>query len=809
MWNDLKFAVRQLRKAPAFALTAILTLAIGIGANTAIFSVMDAIVLRPLAVPDLNRVVTMYEAQGHNPSGDWPATSLGNYEDWARQSRSFESLAIRSNESLTLTGAGEAAHVQAAAVSPNFFDLLRSRPLVGRVFLPEEATPGRDGEVVLSYGYWQSHFGGDAAVIGRHVELNGRASTVVGVMPKNFGYPSDAELFLPLAATPQQMQNRTGREYFVIGRLRPGVSVAAAQAEMNGIAARLAKMYPATNLGWDLHVTPLLDNVNGSLTPLYMRMIMGATIFVLLIVCANLANLQFARGLGRHNEMAVRTALGAQRYRLLRQLLAESVLLGLVGAAVGLLLAKLDLKFLIDTMPPLIARYVAGWSHISLNGRVLAVSIALAVGAGMVSGLAPSLEALRLNLVDQLKAGGRTSTGSKRTHRLRNIFVVAQIALAVALVVGATLMVKGLDSMFHRSDKYGPKRVLTFNVTLPAEHYGTAQKESEWYARSLDRIQSLPGVKTAVITTDLPEGNDGTWDDSFKIDNRPVVPGQIQNAARLAVSPGYFNALGIPVVEGRGFTSSDGLDTTPVVIVSRKFAAQYFPGTSALGHKIRLGVERNNDNPLVTIVGIADDVQYQWTDSSAEPAIYLNAMQIPPDSAKYAVLTQGDPLAIAPEVRRALASLDSALPLDAMQTYAEYVREGLIGLTNASDMMAVDAVIALLLAGIGIFGVMANLVGERRREIGVRLTMGASRNDVQRMFLRRAGTLAGVGIAIGIVMAALLARAMANLLFGVRPGDIVVFVTTIVAIAGIALLSAYLPARRAAGVDPVESLRSE
>jgi len=809
MLNDLRFALRQLRKSPAFAITAVLTLAIGIGANTAIFSVMDAIVLRPLAVPDMNRVVTVYEAQGQDPTGDWPATSLGNYEDWARQSRSFENLAVRTGEDLTLTGAGDAARVRAAAVSPNFFDLLRSHPLMGRVFLPDESQPGRDGEVVLSYGYWQRHFGGDAGIVGRHVELNGRACAIVGVMPKNFGFPSDAELFLPLAATPKQMQDRTDRRYLVIGRLKRGVSVGAAQAEMKGIAARLAKAYPATNLGWNLHVTPLLDNVNGTLTPLYMRMIMGATIFVLLIVCANLANLQFARGLGRHNEMAVRTALGAQRYRLLRQLLAESVLLGLVGAAVGLLLAKLDLQFLVDTMPPLIARYVAGWSHIELNGRVLAISLALAVGAGLVSGLAPSLESLRLNLVDQLKAGGRTSTGSKRTHRLRNIFVVAQIALAVALVVGATLMVKGLDSMFHRSDKYRPRHVLTFNVTLPAEHYGTAQKEAEWYARSLDKIQSLPGVKSAVITSGLPEGNDGIWDDSFKIDNQPVVPGKIQTAARMAVSPGYFSALGIPVVDGRAFTNSDGLNTTSVAIVSRKFAAQYFPGTSALGHKIRLGVERNSNNPLVTIIGIADDVQYQWTDSSAEPAIYLNAMQIPPDSARYAVLTDGDPLSLAPDVRRALGSLDPALPLDAMQTYAEYVREGLIGLTNASDMMGADAVIALLLAAIGIFGLMANLVGERRREIGVRLTMGASRQDVKRMFLRRAGILCGVGITIGIVMAAVLARAMANLLFGVRPGDIAVFVTTVVSIAGIALLSAYLPARRASLVDPVESLRND
>jgi predicted permease len=354
--NDLKFAVRQLRKSPAFAVTAILTLAIGIGANTAIFSTMDAIVFRPLAIPDMNRVVTIYDAQ--NNADDYPATTLGNYTDWVRQSRSFQDIAVHANESLTLTGAGEAAHVKAAAVSPNFFGLLRIEPLTGRAFRADEAQPGRDGEALLSYSFWRRHFGGDPDAVGRRIELDDRAYTVIGVMPETLGYPSDSDLFLPLASTPHQMEDRAAHNYFVIGRLRPGVSVQTAQAEMDAIGTRLAKLYPATNLGWKVKVTPLLDNINGTLTPLYMRMIMAATLFVLLIVCANLANLQFARGLGRRNEMAVRTALGAQRRRLLRQLLAESVLLGLVGAAGGLLLAKLDLQILVSTMPPLIARYI-------------------------------------------------------------------------------------------------------------------------------------------------------------------------------------------------------------------------------------------------------------------------------------------------------------------------------------------------------------------------------------------------------------------------------------------------------------------
>ena len=806
MLNDLKFAIRQLRNSPAFALAAILTLAIGISANVAVFSLMDAIVLRPLAIPDMNRVVTVADTQNNRESIQ---VALGDYEDWARQSRSFEGLAIRTGAYFSLTGQGEAAHVQAAVISPNFFDLLRVQPLVGRTFRAEEAQPGRDAEVVLTYSYWQRQFGGNADVVGRRVELDGRAYTVVGVMPRMLGYPSAADLFVPLAPTAAQMQDRFSRDYLVNGRLRRGVTLQAAQAELQGIAAQLAKTYPATNLGRGVKVQPLLDTINGDLTPLYVQMIMGATVFVLLIVCANVANLQFARGLGRRNEMAVRTALGAQRRRLLRQLLAESVLLGLAGAAGGLLLARIDLQLALHYMPERVARFVAGWGHVSLNGRALALSIALAIVAGIVSGLAPALQALRVNLVEQLKAGGRTATGSAGTHRLRTIFAVVQIAVAVTLVIGAALMAKGMYAMVHRSDVYRPGQVLTFNVNLPEKRYDTPAKQAAWYADSLSRIRALPGVKAAMVTTTLPEGDDGAWEDDYRVDNRPVDPSKRETGSRLAVSAGYFDALHIALVDGRAFNSSDGLNTPPVAIVSRNFAMRNFPGASALGHRIRMGVARNGKEPEATIVGVAEDVQYLWVDPSPEPAIYFDAAQLPPVGVRYAVVTAGDPLTVARAVRRALAAMDRTLPLDAMQTYAGYLHEALVGLMYVVVMLGADAAIALLLAAIGIFGVMANLIGERRREIGVRLTMGASREDVLRMFLRRAGILTGAGLVIGIPAAAGLARMVANLLYGVHPGDLAVFATTTVAIAGIALLAAYLPARRAAQVDPAESLRSE
>ncbi len=808
MFRDLKFAIRQLRKSPAFALAVILSLAIGIGANVVVFSMVDALVLRPLALPNMNRVATLGESRNRSDFYGSQQASFGNYEDWVRQSRSFEGLALRTDIYYDLTGAGDAAHVMAEQVTPNFFHLLRVQPLMGRSFLAEEAQPGRDAEAVLTYALWKSQFGGDPNVVGRHVELDGRAFTVIGVMPRTLTYPSAVDLFVPLAPAPEQTQDRKSRNYYVLARLRSGVTVREAQAEMDGIAARLAKEYPATNQGWGIVVAPLLRNINGDLTPMYMNMIMGATLFVLLIVCANIANLQFARGLGRRNEMAVRTALGAQHARLVRQLLAESVLLGLIGAAAGLLFAHVGIRIAVTAMPARVERLVAGWGRISLNGRALVFSIVLAVAAGIVSGILPAAEALRLNLVDQLKSGGRTATGSGRSHRLRNIFAVAQIALAVALVIGAALMTKGTESLLHRSDIYYPTQVLTFGVHLPQKRYGTSLERSTWYADSVSRIASLPGVKTAALTTALPNG-DQEWNDDFRIDGKPLNPGQVPTASRVAVSAGFFNAFHIAAVEGRLFNSSDGIHTTPVAVVSENFAKQYFPGTNAIGHKIKMGVERNSTEPEVTIVGIVPDIQYLWIDPSAEPTIYLNTAQIPPDSAQYVVVADGDALSVATDVRRVLSTMDPALALDGMESYATYLHDALVGLMYAAVMLAVDAAIALLLAAIGIFGVMANLVGERRREIGVRLAMGANREDVMRMVLGRAAILTGIGLAIGVPLAALLARGVANLLLGVHPGDIAVFGTITGAIAGITLLAAYLPARRAAQVDPMESLRSE
>ena len=802
LWFDVRYAARQLRLSPGFTITAVLTLTLGIGANTAIFSSMDAVVLRPLAVPDLHRVMSLFEQQDRGAND---RTTLANYADWTRQSTAFESLAAYSSTEKNMTGAGDPTRIDAAIASANFFTVMRAKPLLGRVFGNGECQPGRDAVAVLNYGFWQRRFGSDPAIEGRKIELDQRVYTIIGVMPKTMQYPAATDIYLPFAPTPTQLADRTFRNYFVVGRLRDGIAVKQAQAEMRAIADRLAKDYPATNLGWSVRVEPLLDRINGEWTPLYYRLIMGASLFVLLVVCANVANLQLARGVLRRPEIAMRTALGAGRWRIMRQLLTENILLALIGSVGGILFAGAYLHVILITMPARIARYMPGWYSTSLNGRVLVFSLVLAAAAGIVAGLAPALDALRVNPSEQLKAGARSTTGGR--GRLRSLFAVAQIALAVALVIGATLISKGMFALLHLADVYRPDKVLTLSVTLPESRYDTPQKRAAWYSDSLEKVRALPGATHADVTSALPRSDRG-WVRDCEIENRPTVPGKFQSATQLWISQGYFAALHLSIVDGRGFNQGDSLTSVPVAVVSRRFVDLYFPNENPLGHRIRMG-GRNDHEPWMTIVGVAEEANYNLWVQAIDPAVYVSVAQLPPTGTTYAIFTDGNPLALAVPARKALAAIDPTLPLDSVMTWEQSLHESLTGLIYAAVMLVIDAVIALFLSAIGIFGVMANLVGERTREMGVRLAMGARREDVLRLVLRRASWLTAAGIGLGLVMAFGLARLVANLLRGVRPDDPLVFTAITVVIAAVALASSWIPARRAAGIDPMKALRSE
>jgi len=807
--QDLRYAAGQLWKSPGFTIAAVLTLTIGIGANTAIYSSMDAVILHPLAVPQLDHVVTLGEQKEHGDDGlaMLPSVSLANYADWKQQSRSFEDLAVRTSVDMSLTEAGDAAHVRTTLASANFFTVMRTQAVLGRVFGDSECEPGRDSSAVLNYGFWERRFAGDTAVLGRKIVLNQREYTVVGVLPKTMQYPSDADIFLPFAPKPQQWANRGGRDYQVTGRLREGATVKEAQAEMRILGKRLADAYPGTNLGRSIKVEPLLVGINGPYTPLYYRLVLGASLFVLLVVCANVANLQFARGIARRPEIAMRTALGASRSRILRQLLTENMLLGIIGALGGIVFGYAYGRVMLMTMPERVARFMAGWDNTSLNGRVLAFSLLLALGAGLISGIAPAIGALRLNLVDQLKSGSRGTAGPGRKSRLRTVFAVSQIALAVALVIGAALISKGMYRLMHLADSFEPNKMLTFRVTLPLAHYDTPLKQAAWYADSLSKLRALPGVTHAEVTSALPYSDNG-WVQDLALENRPVPLGEFQTATRLPVSAEYFSSLRIPILAGRGFTQSDSMDSLPVAVVSQRFVERYLPGENPIGHRLRMGGSASKE-PWLTIVGVAQETSYAiWTDST-QPAVYISVAQVPPGGITYAVTTTGDPNALAPAAHKALASLDPTLPLDMVMSYEQYLHELLLGLIYAAGSLVFDALIALLLAAIGIFAVMANQVGERSREIGVRLALGARREDVLGMILRRASWLTAAGVGTGLILAYALAHGVASLLRGVRPDDVGVFASITGIIVLVAMAASWLPARRASRIDPMVALRDE
>ena len=800
LWRDIRYAARQLRKSPGFTLTVIATLAIGIGVNVAIFSSMDAVVLRPLAVPALDHVMVVAEQQqrGKEP------VSLADFNDLRRQNRSFEDLAVLQGVDYTLSGAGDAAQISADLVSSSFFSVLRTQAFLGRVFDESECQPGRDAVAVLNYGFWKRHFGVNSRIIGQKIRLDQHDYTIIGVLPRTMQYPPAVDMLLPFAPTPAQLANRADHGYLVIGRLQNGVTLKSAQSEMQLISGRLAKSYPATNQGWTIHIEPLLNEINGDLTPLYYKLIMGATMFVLLVVCANVANLQLARGVARRSEIAMRTALGATRKRIIRQLLTENMLLALTGAALGVAFAAIYLHLTLVLMPARVARYIPGWDNISINGRALAFSVLLAVLSGIVAGLAPCLEALRLRLVDQLRAGSRQSTGRSR---LRSIFAVAQISLAVALVIGAALMAKGMTSMFHQADIYSPEKILTLHPDLPIKRYDTPEKQAQWYTSALERLRSIPGASRVELITALPYTDSG-WQPELTIENRPTTPGKLQTALRIAVSPGYFDAFHISILDGRNFTQGDSVHSVPVAIVSRRFADLYLGGANPIGHRIRFGDGKTHD-PWLTIIGISQEASYGLWENDLPPAVYTSFAQQPLAGSAIVMLTKGDPLSLATPARKALASVDAGVPMDPVQTYRDLIRDNLVGLMYAASMLALDAFIALLLSAIGIFAVMANLVGERTREIGVRLAMGASKEDVLRMIILRASWLTGTGLVIGLALAFALARLVANLLRGVRPDDPVTFATVTIIIVGVALAASWFPARQASRVDPMQALRSE
>src|SRR5215472_641677 len=809
VWQDIRYSGRMLWKHRLATLVSILAFAVGIGVNTAMFSVAEAILLHPAPFESANRIVALVDARPRQ-NIDMNAIAPATYFDWRKEVRSFDRLGAYAWDEINLTGDDHPQKVQAFQISANLFEMLAVQPQLGRGFLSEEEQPGRDQEIILGHALWEQRYASDEHIVGKNIKVDGKNYTVVGVMTKGFDFPMPAEAWVPLAIDAKERERRDSRWLWVLGRLKPGVAFSEASAEMQAIAQREAAAYPDTNKGWELRAMPLAQMMTGDITREYTKLLMGAVAFVLLIACADVANVQFARMAGRANEFAVRTAMGGSRWRVMRQLLTESLLLAAGGAAVGLLMAQWEIQMILSHMPPDVAKFIAGWKTIRLDSNAFLFTLIIVVACGMLSGIAPSLFASRANLADSLKETGRGSTAGRARGRLRGALVVAEISLALVLLVGAGPLVKNFQGLLNVNESYSPRTLLTMNVTLPDTQYAKDATRLAFHEQVLQRLSGSPGVESAAFVTHVPYadgGGVGTY--PFSIEGRPLAErGEVRNAIIETTSPNYFGVMKIGLLAGRLLTDADGGDAAPVAVVSESLARRYFPGENPLGADIKVG-GMDSPRPWMTIVGVVNDVHYSWINKENLPTIYGPFRQAPPYYTTILLRTPGDPSQLISAARAQIAAVDPELPLYNIKPMNRVISESIIGIAYVAAMMAVLGGIALVLASVGVFGVMSYSVSERVHEIGVRMSLGAQTVDIVRMVLRSGMLLTILGLAIGLPIAFALARGLSSVLFGVEATDPFSFIGLPLVLAGVAALASYLPARRAARVDPLVALRYE
>jgi putative ABC transport system permease protein len=810
LMQDLRHSVRGMLRTPVFALTAVIVLALGIGATTAIFSVVDAVLLRPLAYRDSSRLVTIL-MYGNGP------VSAGNYIDWRDQSRSFATMSAAEYWSPNLTGVDSPEHIPGLKVTQDLFPMLGIDPMLGRLFLVGEDKEGADREVILSYRLWQRRFSSDPNVLGKPILLDGNAYVIVGVMPQGFQFApfwaTKAELWIPSAFTSRI--HSSGGSLRIFARLKDDVSVTQARAEMASITARLEQQFPGTNR--NVVLTPLKEKVVGPIeTPLLV--LLGAVAFVLLITCANVAHMLLARAATRQKEVAVRAALGARRGRIIRQFLTESILLGGVGGALGLLMAVLGTHALISLSPANIPRVqtVEIDTHAALF--LLAATILTSVGFGLV----PALQASSVNVNDTLKEGGRGGSEGVHRNRLRSLLVVSEFALALMLLIGAGLMIRTFAALQAVDPGFNPHNVISMVVSVAGSKEAGAGRRGFFYHQLIERVRSLPGVQAAGGINHLPLAGD-VWGWHFGIEGRPKPrPGESPHAVYRMVTPGYFAAMRLPILRGRDVTDTDNETAPGVVLINEQAGRQYWPGEDPIGKRISFDDDTKNPPTWLTIIGIAKDAkQDSWTDK-ATPEAYLAAFQnhdFLGDSGSEAqshmsyitlvARSAGDPAAAAAAMKEAAWSFDRNLAISQVVTM-----DGVVAEANAQPrfemmLLSIFAVVALVLAAVGIYGVISYSASRRTHEIGVRMSLGATRGDVLLLVVRQGMWLAVAGSMAGLAGALLLSRLMAGLLYGVKPTDPVTFAAVAAGLGVVAVLACYIPARRAMRIDPMTALRYE
>jgi putative ABC transport system permease protein len=811
LWQDLRYGARILRKKPGFTLIAAITLALGIGANSAMFGLIDGLLLRPLPFKDMGRlaVVSSTLPQG-GPIGHF-GTPPADFVDFREQQQVFEHLAAHQWAEVNLTGGAEPERVQGYRVTQNLFAALGVNALHGRTFLPEEELAGNDDVVLLSEGLWNRRFAGDKGVVGQRITLNGRGYTVVGVIPDGYEWPIRAELWMPLVMTPELKRERAMHSLDITGLLKPGVTIERAQEEMERIAGRLAERYPNTNLGRGVN----LARMPGGVAEYYLRPLLallgGGVIFVLLIACANVANLQLTRAAGRQKEIAIRAALGAGRLRVIRQLLTESVMLSGAGAALGLLIAPWLIDYAKASVPQEIRVYLPGLRHANIDLRCLVYTMALGLLAGIIAGLAPAFQASKTDLYNTLNEGGRGVAGASRRN-LRGALVVAEVALALVLLIGTGLTVRGFAHLSEQHKQgFDSTHLLTMRIALPESKYAENHQRVDFFQKTLERVEATPGVISAAIINDLPATN--FWDlEFFEIEGRPAPsPADKLMGIFGVISADYFRAMRIPFVQGRAFTKQDVASATPVAIISGAAARRFFPNRSPLGQRIRVEIG-NGEWPWHTIVGVVGDVRQFVFDREARAMVYLPYAQLPRPWSEWmtlAVRTAGDPLGMVPAVRGQISGVDPDQSVYHIKTMEQMIVEHISPISLSAEWMAGFGLLALMLAAVGVYSVMAYAVSQRTREIAVRIALGAQTSDVLRLVAGQGMKLVMAGVAIGLIAAFALGRALAGWLYGVNATDPLTFGVVATGLAAIALLACYIPARRATKVDPMIALRYE
>ena len=796
---DIRYGLRILWKNPLFTTAAVLTLALGIGANSAMFSVLNAVLLQALPFQEPERLVTIWEINPQQ-SAEPSLVSASNFADWQSESKVFERMALYDSDSLVLTGAGEPTRIPAAQVSADFFPLLGTQAIAGRTFLPHESQPGNERVVMLSHQLWQRTFNSDPQIVGKALVLNNNSYSVVGVLPPDFRFTEKADLWTPIPQNGAAETERAARHFLALARLRSDATIKQAQAALDTLAQRLQQQYPESNANWGVKIVELRDylvvGVRSSLLTLF-----GAVCFLLLIACANVANLILARTTARQQEFAIRTALGSTRLSLVRQLTIESILLALLGGAVGIALAFWSLKAIAALIPETVRR-----GELRLDGWVLVFTLAISLLTGVIFGLIPSLKASRSNLNELLKGSGRAATGGLQHVRVRSLLVISEVGLAVVLLVGAGLMIKSFWRLQKVDPGFNPDQVLTARIFLSNSTYPGAQQRATFFQRLLQQLETVPGVESVGAVTSLPLSG-SSMNFRFTVEGQPPPqPGTNNQAQYRAVSPNYFRALGMPLRQGRDLTERDAADAPGVVVINETLARRLFPNGDAIGKRLTINYMKPTPREIVGIVG---DVKHLRLDEPAKPEMYVPYLQNPWAFMTIVVRTTVPPETVAPALRSQVWNLNKDQPIDKLMTMEQILYESVAQPRLYMLLLTGFAVLAIFLAAVGVYGVMSYVASQRTHEIGIRMALGAQQSDILRLVVRQGMVNVLIGIALGLVASFALTSVLTTLLYEVRATDPATYVLVLLLLAGVALLACYLPARRATKVDPITALRHE